>query len=163
MRGVPLTSPPQGTKVPSDYGNHVATTDSREETMKNIIPAIALLALLFSATMAHAKKDYTLCADIVSINVEATLDSKGNLRRTMKILLKELETFDNGDVAYKKRFPDKVHSYELNSRHFSGKDRDVYIRFLEAHLMGEDLDTDIDWCYLVDEQKKAVVKVTPLR
>lgn len=131
--------------------------------MKKIIPAFALLALFFSASTVQAKPDYTLCADIVAINVEASMDSKGDLRRTMRILLRELPTFDNGDVSYKKRFPDKVFNYELNSRHFNGKDRDVYIRFLEAHLMGEDMDTDMDWCYLIDEKKKAVVRVIPLR
>ena len=131
--------------------------------MKNIVPAMVLLAFCLVTSLAQAKPNYTLCADIVAINVDATMDSKGDLHRTMKILLRELETFDNGDVSYKKRFPGKVHSYELNSRHFTGKDRDVYIRFHEAHLMGEDLDTDIDWCYLIDEKKKAVVKVVPLR
>ena len=129
--------------------------------MKKLIVVFAMLAFLTST--AQAKPNYTLCADIVALNVEASIDSKGDLRRTMKILLKELETFDNGDVSYKKRFPDKIHKYELHSRNFSSKDRDVYIRFLEAHLMGEDLDVDVDWCYLVDENKKAIVKVMPLK
>lgn len=129
--------------------------------MKKFIFALAVLAFLTST--AQAKPDYTLCADIVALNVEASMDGKGELHRTMKILLKELDTFDNGNIAYKKRFPDKVHGYELNSKYFNGKDRDVYIRFLEAHLMGEDMDVDIDWCYLVDEKKKAIVKVMPLK
>lgn len=131
------------------------------KAMKKFIFVFAMLVFLPSAT--QAKPNYTLCADIVAINVEATIDGRGDLHRTMKILLKELETFDNGSIAYKKRFPDKVHSYELNSKHFNGKDKDVYIRFLEAHLMGEDMDVDVDWCYLVDENKKAIVKVVPLK
>lgn len=131
--------------------------------MKKVIFALSVLAILAMTSHVQAKQEYTLCADIVAINVSATMDSKGDLHRTMRILLKELETFDNGDVSYKKRFPDKVHDYELHSKNFNGKDKDVYIRFLEAHLMGEDLDVDTDWCYLVDQKKGAVVKVVPLR
>lgn len=131
--------------------------------MKKVLSALSFLTILALTCNAQAKQDYTLCADIVAINVDATIDSKGDLHRTMRILLKELETFDNGDVSYKKRFPDKIHKYELNSKNFNGKDREAYIRFLEAHLMGEDLDVDTDWCYQVDQQKGAVVKVVPLR
>ena len=131
--------------------------------MKNALCVFAFFAFLLSTFFAQAKDEYTLCAEIVAMNVDATIDGKGNIHRTMKVLLKELETFDNGDVSYKKRFPDKIHSYELNSKNFNGKDKDTYIRFLEAHLMGADLDTDVDWCYLVDQKKNAVVKVIPLR
>ncbi len=131
--------------------------------MKKVIFALSFLTILAWTSNAQAKQDYTLCADIVAINVEATIDNNGDLHRTMRILLKELETFDNGDVSYKKRFPDKVHNYELHSKNFNGKDRDIYIRFLEAHLMGEDLDVDIDWCYQVDQKKNAIVKVMPLK
>ena len=129
--------------------------------MKKLIFVFAILTFL--TTNTYAKPNYTLCADIVAINVEVSMDNKGDLHRTMKILLKELATFDDGEVSYKKRFPDKIHSYELSSKNFSAKDRDVYIRFLESHLMGEDLDVDINWCYLVDENKKSIVKVMPLK